>query len=80
MTAQNKSMSPLLTVVELAHYLRVHPTTIYRMLRRHRIPAFRVAHDWRLSAEEIDRSGFRDGPMDPGRLVRRVGYDGTGAR
>jgi excisionase family DNA binding protein len=48
-------MSRLFTVAELARYLRVHPTTIYRMLRQHRIPVFRVAHDWRFSAEEIDR-------------------------
>ena len=54
MTAQSKSMPPLLTVAELARHLRVHPTTIYRMLRQHRIPAFRAGHDWRFSAEEIE--------------------------
>ena len=54
MAAQKKSMSPLFKVAELARYLRVHPTTVYRLLRQQRIPAFRVAHDWRISAEEID--------------------------
>jgi excisionase family DNA binding protein len=55
MDARSQSMPPLLTVVEVARYLRVHPTTIYRLLRRHKIPAFRVGEDWRFSVAEIDR-------------------------
>jgi len=55
MTAQNQATPPLLTVVEVARYLRVHPTTIYRLLRRNKIPAFRVGEDWRFSVAEIDR-------------------------
>jgi excisionase family DNA binding protein len=52
---KSQSMPPLLTVAEVARYLRVHPTTIYRLLRQKRIPAFRVANDWRFNTEEIDR-------------------------
>jgi len=52
---QSQSMPPILTVAEVARYLRVHPTTIYRLLRQERIPAFRVARDWRFNTEEIDR-------------------------
>jgi excisionase family DNA binding protein len=43
MTAQNQAMPPLLTVVEVARYLRVHPATTYRLLSKRTIPAFRVA-------------------------------------
>lgn len=45
----------VLTLQELASYLRVHPSTIYRMLRRNQLPAFRIGSDWRFSAEAIDQ-------------------------
>jgi excisionase family DNA binding protein len=44
-----------MTVHELAEYLRVHPSTIYRLLRHGALPAFRVGSDWRFSREAIDR-------------------------
>ena len=44
----------ILTVRELALYLRVHATTIYRLLRENQIPAFRVGSDWRFSRRAID--------------------------
>jgi excisionase family DNA binding protein len=42
-----------LTVRELATFLRVHQSTIYRMLREHRLPAFRIGWDWRFSRADI---------------------------
>jgi excisionase family DNA binding protein len=47
--------STILTVRELSEYLRVHPTTIYRLLRDKQIPAFRVGGDWRFDSGAIDR-------------------------
>jgi excisionase family DNA binding protein len=44
-----------MTVRELSAYLRVHPSTIYRLLKRHEIPAFHMGSDWRFNIEEIDR-------------------------
>jgi excisionase family DNA binding protein len=35
------------TITELSKYLRVHPTTIYRLLRLGKIPGFRVGNKWR---------------------------------
>jgi excisionase family DNA binding protein len=37
----------LLTVGELADYRRVDPSTIYRLLKRKELPAFKVGRDWR---------------------------------
>ena len=45
----------VLTVAEVSEYLRVHPTTVYRLLRKKRLPAFRVGAEWRFSQEAIDR-------------------------
>ncbi len=44
----------VMTVREVSTYLRVHPSTIYRMLKHHEIPAFHVGIDWRFNIETID--------------------------
>jgi excisionase family DNA binding protein len=46
---------PVLTVNELAHYLKVHPSTIYRLLKNRQLPGFKIGSDWRFNLEEIDR-------------------------
>lgn len=48
-------MPRVMTVKDLCEYLRVHPSTVYKLLRRGELPAFRIGSDWRFSAEEIDR-------------------------
>lgn len=47
--------SRLVTVKELSNYLRVHPSTIYRLLKRGDLPGFKLGSDWRFSIEAIDR-------------------------
>jgi len=43
-----------MTVKELADYLSVHPSTIYRMLARNELPAFKIGSDWRFHRAAID--------------------------
>lgn len=45
----------LLTVEDLAEYLQVSTKTIYRMLRRGRVPCYRVGNQWRFRKETIDK-------------------------
>ena len=47
--------SRVLTVQEVSTYLRVHPSTIYRMLKKNQLPAVRVGSDWRFTVEAIDK-------------------------
>jgi excisionase family DNA binding protein len=47
--------SRLMTVSDLSEYLHVHASTIYRMLKLHEIPAFRIGSDWRFNIETVDR-------------------------
>jgi len=49
-----KDDDKVMTVTEVAEYLHVHPSTIYRLLRKREIPAFRVGSDWRFNRESID--------------------------
>jgi excisionase family DNA binding protein len=39
----------IITVREVSTYLRVHPSTIYRMLKHHQPPALHVGSDWRFN-------------------------------
>lgn len=45
----------VMTVKEVSDYLHVHPSTIYRLIKRGQIPAFRIGSDWRFNVETIDR-------------------------
>jgi excisionase family DNA binding protein len=49
------SEEDILTIAELSEHLRVHPTTIYRLLREGRIPGFRVGSAWRFSRASIEK-------------------------
>jgi excisionase family DNA binding protein len=44
----------VMRVNEVADYLRCHTASIYRLLKRKKIPAFKVGFDWRFSRREID--------------------------
>jgi excisionase family DNA binding protein len=44
----------LMTVHDVSAYLRVHPSTIYKLLKHHQIPAFHLGSDWRFDIEMID--------------------------
>jgi excisionase family DNA binding protein len=44
-----------LTVSELSEYLKIHRTTLYRLLREGKLPGFRVGSDWRFSVDAIEQ-------------------------
>lgn len=50
----NNGNHEVMTVDEVAAYLRCHPSTIYRMLRRKELPAFKIGSDWRFPREQIE--------------------------
>lgn len=45
----------IMTVKEVAVYLKMKPVTIYKLAKEGRIPAFRVASFWRFKKELIDK-------------------------
>ena len=47
-------MTELMTLEEVAAYLRVTEKTIYRLLKREGIPATKVGHQWRFNKASID--------------------------
>lgn len=48
-------MTKVLTLQEVAKYLRVHPSTVYRLAKKGQIPAFKLGSDWRFNLESIDQ-------------------------
>jgi excisionase family DNA binding protein len=45
----------IMTVKEVAIYLKMKPVTIYKLAKEGRIPAFRVASFWRFKKDLIEK-------------------------
>ena len=45
----------LMTIDEVAKYLRIHRSTVYRLAKGKRIPASKVGNKWRFRKDVIDR-------------------------
>lgn len=45
----------ILTVKEVAEYLKVNERTVYRMATAKKIPAFKVGASWRFKGAELER-------------------------
>lgn len=53
----------VITIGELAEYLRVHRSPLYRLLKKGRLPGFKIGSDWRFSVEAIDEWRTQRGPV-----------------
>ena len=49
-----KPVSDILTILEVAKYLKVAERTVYRLAAAKKIPAFKVGGAWRFSRAEIE--------------------------
>jgi excisionase family DNA binding protein len=52
---QARDEPEIMTVEQVAAMLSVHPSTVYRLLKKHEIPAFKLGSDWRFSRERLER-------------------------
>jgi excisionase family DNA binding protein len=44
-----------LTVREVCELLRIHPTTVYKLVKQGKIPSFRIGSYWRFRTDVIER-------------------------
>jgi excisionase family DNA binding protein len=51
----NSEHQMIMTVREVAGYLRMHEMTIYRMARHGEIPAYKVGNRWRFNRQRIEK-------------------------
>src|SRR2546430_849234 len=56
-----RTEAKVITIGELAEYLRVHRSTLYRLLRKGQLPGFKIGSDWRFNVEAIDRWRMQQG-------------------
>jgi excisionase family DNA binding protein len=61
-------MAELITVEEVANYLRVTKKTIYRLLKRGSISATKVGHQWRFDKASIDE-WLRQKPVETKAII-----------
>ena len=53
--AINVMPDQILTVKEVAEYLKVNERTVYRIATAGKLPAFKVGGSWRFKQEEIEQ-------------------------
>jgi len=51
----NATPRRIMTTAEVAEYLQVHPTTLYRLVRKGQIPGFKIGSNYRFDRDEIDK-------------------------
>jgi excisionase family DNA binding protein len=51
----NPDSAGIMTIKEVADYLKVTERTIYRLAAAKQVPAFKVGGSWRFSRSEIDQ-------------------------
>jgi len=47
-------LESVLTITEVAQILRVHPATVYRVVRRGELPGFKIGNSWRINKASLD--------------------------
>jgi len=53
----------LMTVKDVATYLSVTERTVYRLVKDHRLPAYKVGGQWRFKADMIEAWMQKDGAL-----------------
>jgi excisionase family DNA binding protein len=54
-TIMNNKTPTVLTFEEVTTVLRIHKSTLYRLLKRRRIPAMKVGRDWRFNRQSLEK-------------------------
>jgi excisionase family DNA binding protein len=47
------ALSPIMTIKDVAEYLHIHPSTLYKMIHLGEIPSFKIGSDHRFRRDEI---------------------------
>ena len=45
----------IMTLEDVAGFLHVHVSTVYRLVKKHSIPAFKIGSDWRFNQDSIEQ-------------------------
>lgn len=70
------SIGEILTIKEVADYLKVTERTIYRLAGAQKIPAFKVGGTWRFSRADIDGWIKQQSAAEPDRNTPEASHKG----
>ena len=51
--AAHRDLADILTVTEVAEYLRIPQKTVYQLVRSGKLPAFKAGRHWRVTREAV---------------------------
>ena len=61
----NDNLGDVLTIEELAAYLKISKSTLYKLTRRGEVPCQKIGRHWRFRKEAIDRWLEETRAVDP---------------
>ncbi len=61
---KKETTSILMTVKDVATYLAVTERTVYRLVKDHKLPAYKVGGQWRFKADMIEGWMQKDGALE----------------
>ena len=61
---KKQTPSTLMTVKDVATYLAVTERTVYRLVKDHKLPAYKVGGQWRFKADMIEAWMQKDGALE----------------
>ena len=47
--------SPIMDLPDVAEYLKCSPSTIYRLMKKGKLPMFKLGRDWKANRESIEQ-------------------------
>jgi excisionase family DNA binding protein len=75
-----KSKADILTITEVAEYLKVAERTLYRLAAARKVPAFKVGGTWRFVRADIDKWIKQQSLVDQGKDDHVVRINGSGLK
>ncbi len=51
----NVAMQKILTITEVAERLRMHPVSVYRLVKEAKLPVFRIGRLLRFDADQVEK-------------------------
>src|SRR5437879_12404266 len=61
---KKQTTNTLMTVKDVATYLAVTERTVYRLVKDHKLPAYKVGGQWRFKADMIEGRMQKDGALE----------------
>jgi excisionase family DNA binding protein len=61
---KKQTTNTLMTVKDVATYLAVTERTVYRLVKDHKLPAYKVGGQWRFKADMIEAWMQKDGALE----------------